>query len=390
MITMVSTKSKVTFLTVIVLSFTISPNILFKTFNEKANKEYLFSYRSEVTFTNEGPTSFQLSAEDRTFSIFTNNSWQTVYLQSCNWPYNKTVDQEGNPIIILDVPLIPPARCVTISVNLCIIEKEREAPRVTLYSSGDLDDIPEELKEEYCKSGGIWLFDDDLKNLAYQIWNAENYTGNVLNIVASLANWIGENTQYHSFELGLYPNETLHLGKGDCDDQSNLLIALCRILGIPAFLQLGCLQVLELPERETFWDGHLMVYYNLVGFHAWAMIYIPPWGWLPFDMTWGWNSNDPLNGIRTAAIYNEYSVLMLNITKSNWIGSAKEMKKRLINHQIYVYDEEELIMQPSGTPEERFWKELPFWLITSVVLIGLIEFVFREHYHCNKKEKIFN
>ena len=52
--------------------------------------------------------------------------------------------------------------------------------------------------------------------------------------------------------------------------------------------------------KETYWEDHLNISYNNVGWHGWAMVYIPPWGWLPVDLTW-W-LYDPLNAIKGAAV----------------------------------------------------------------------------------------
>jgi transglutaminase-like putative cysteine protease len=99
---------------------------------------------------------------------------------------------------------------------------------------------------------------------------------NVLEIVCELANWIGINVKSKTIDVPRYPGETLKSRLGDCDDKANLLITMCRILGIPSFLQVGCIYG---PSRtETAWENHLTAIYNSVSFHAWAIIYIPPWG----------------------------------------------------------------------------------------------------------------
>ena len=274
------------------------------------------------------------------------------------------------------------------AINLRIIERERKAPVIGFNVSGTLDDIPSTLKEEYCRPQGTWLFDEALRNLSYRIWSSENFTVNVLRIVRGLADWIGENTEYASFETPLYPNETYSLRKGDCDDQSNLLITLCRILGIPAFLQMGFLQNPELPENETYWGGHLVTRLRLIGFHAWAMIFIPPWGWLPFDMTWGWSRSDAFRGIRSAAIYSKFTALMMNVTESDWAGDARIMKERIVANQIYIFDDEELVLQSPWASEERFWQELAFWLITGVSASGLVFLIVKRLFR--RKREVFN
>jgi len=367
---------------IVVFLFLIEGGFLFVT-----GVDHKFSYNSIVTYTNKGSQPLELTFEDRVFNIFMNTSWQTVKLLSCNLPYSETDDLDGNPIIVLSVPSVPQDENIILSVNLEVITKEREAPDVNYLSSGSRDQIPKKLIEDFCKSAGTWLYSDELKSLAHQIWNIENQTDDVLKIVCSLADWIGENIEYESFEGGLYPNETYQGKRGDCDDQANLLITLCRILDIPAFLQLGCIHSLDFPENETYWDGHLITYYRLVSFHAWAVVYIPPWGWLPFDMTWGWTSEDSLDGVKTAVAYSESTIIMMNVTKSDWPGSARRLKERLINSDLYVFDVEELTILLPGTLEERFWREIELWVITVTIIISVFFLVARSR-GCSQKSHL--
>ncbi len=329
-----------------------------------------FLYKSKMIFMNRGDVPWALSERDRSYSIFFNNSWQSIYLLDCNWPFKKSVDIDGNPIIILDLPPIPPKGNITITIEIRIVEREREAPDINFTLSGNLDDIPPELKRRFCKPCGTWQVDNKtLRNLSYKIWNSVRNTTNVLKVVCALADWIGKNITYRSHEVAFYPTETYDSREGDCDDQSNLLITMCRILGIPSFLQLGCLQYLTFPENETSWDGHLITYLRLIGFHAWAMVYIPPWGWLPFDMTWGWTPSDPLKGIRSAAVYSSWTIQMMNITVSDWAGEGRAMRETIVNSPIYIYDEEELRPCLSSLPQLETWEGMKLWIMMGLAFV---------------------
>lgn len=343
-------------------------------------KEVCLLYKSKMVFMNHGNKSWTLSEYDRSYSIFSNNSWQSAYLLDCNWPFEKSVDIDGNPIIILDTPSIPPEGNITIVIEIKVVEKEREAPDINFTMSGKLDDIPPELKQEFCETRGTWQVDNDtLRNLSYQIWQSIENTTNVLKIVCTLADWIGNNITYMSHDTALYPTETFDSREGDCDDQANLLITMCRILGIPSFLQVGCLQYLAFPENETHWNGHLITYLRLIGFHAWGMVYIPPWGWLPFDMTWGWIPSDPLSGIKSAAVYSLYTAQMMNITKSDWVGEGRVIREIIVNSPIYIYDEEELILCPPFLFQEESWENVQLWIaiIISFAVITILIIVFK-------------
>jgi len=341
-------------------------------------KEVCFLYKSKTVFMNHGNKSWTLSEYDRSYSIFSNNSWQSAYLTDCNWPFKRSVDIDGNSIIILDVPPIPPGGNTTIVIKIKIVESEREAPDINFTMSGKLDDIPPELKQEFCEPQGTWQVDNDtLRNLSYQIWQSIANTTNVLKIVCALADWIGNNITYMSHDIAFYPTETFNSREGDCDDQANLLITMCRILGIPSFLQVGCLQYLTFPENESYWNGHLITYLKLIGFHAWAMAYIPPWGWLPFDMTWGRIPSDMLSGIKSAAVYSLYTAQMMNITKSDWAGEGRVAREIIVNSPIYIYDEEELKPCPAFLPQEELWESVKLYIAMSFMVIIISITVFK-------------
>jgi transglutaminase-like putative cysteine protease len=71
---------------------------------------------------------------------------------------------------------------------------------------------------------------------------------------------------------------TLHAGHGDCGEQTLLLITLMRMNGIPARWQ----------------SGWTFTHHGYDDIHDWAAIYLPPYGWVPVDATYGrLDSDDP-------------------------------------------------------------------------------------------------
>jgi transglutaminase-like putative cysteine protease len=76
---------------------------------------------------------------------------------------------------------------------------------------------------------------------------------------------------------------TLHAGHGDCGQQTLLLMTLLRLNGIPARWQSGWVY-----SDDQVGDGE---YDNM---HDWAQVYLPPYGWVPVDVTFGLlKSGDP-------------------------------------------------------------------------------------------------
>lgn len=64
---------------------------------------------------------------------------------------------------------------------------------------------------------------------------------------------------------------TLHAGHGDCGEQTLLLMTLLRLNGIPSRWQSGWI----------FSDGR----YDDI--HDWGQLYLPPYGWVPMDVSFG-------------------------------------------------------------------------------------------------------
>lgn len=73
------------------------------------------------------------------------------------------------------------------------------------------------------------------------------------------------------------PSHALALRRGDCGVYGMTFVAMCRAAGIPARWQSGW---------QTRRSG--------VGMHDWAEFYVAPWGWLPADPSYGYQSSADL------------------------------------------------------------------------------------------------
>jgi hypothetical protein len=133
------------------------------------------------------------------------------------------------------------------------------------------------------------------------------------------------------------------LKKGDCDDQAILLVSFCRIVGIPAYLQIGCIYM---PSQDNTdhpslaWNGTIKATEVHVGWHSWAMIYVPPWGWLPVDLTYS-SKNSPVAAIETAAVATQDIVQYMNIVQTKYVLEARKYQIFLISNGFHIqtYDE---------------------------------------------------
>jgi len=364
------------------LALTLIVSLLFVTFafsipylGEAEAQDLEFTIRTSVTYSNNGTSVWNFTEEDRAISLFMNNSWQTVNLTEHSFSIEHvTNDDDGNPLAVLqfDKEELEPGENISYAVTYRIVSKPRPLPKIVEENSSTLDQIPKNLSGSYCGAKGPWQINDtQLKALAQNIMGGET---KVLTIVKGFIKWIKENIGYPSSSHGVpfYPNETYARLEGDCDEQAILLVTLCRICGIPAFLQIGCIYMPTTMESETYWEGHETFIQKRIGWHGWAIVYVPPWGWLPVDLTyvWGGLGGEYLNAIRKAAVTSQYVIQYMNVTKTDYIASTYEAKDFLQANDFYVYVEDEMTQE---TKQRTFWQEqLPWILIATGIVITII------------------
>jgi hypothetical protein len=328
--------------------------------------DYFIEYQLSMIeiITNQGSRTYYLSAEDRIIRLFMNNSWQTVILTHCNFPYQKTFDADGNPIALLQTLYVKPGESLTINVTYSIYSRiagQRKLiwdPELTESNSGTLEDIPLPLKKAYCKPVGPWNYKQPgweyIRRLAFQIQGNER---SALKVVYKFVDWLAHNIRYptNTHETPLYPTQTYThqnqlqrtKGEGDCDDQANLLVTFCRIVGIPAFTQVGCIYLPDQYKTVSVYTGHVRIVAEQIGWHGWAMVYIPPWGWIPIDLTWlidkagttlsessHWTG--PNSTIIGAAVLTPNTVIYQNITQSDYIKPSIEGITNIREANLYI------------------------------------------------------
>lgn len=316
--------------------------------------EKTFRLTMKVTYENRDQEKIWSLTEDyRIIGLFMNNSWQTVYLVSSSHYIERfDVDTDGNTVAILNITkeFIFPGEKISYNVTYELIFRERSLPSISEEESGTLNDIPKYLYEEYCRPTSLWQ--SNMSVLNETAWKIVGNETKVLTIVKKLVKWIAENINYSTSEIPRYPNETFFTRLGDCDDQANLLITFCRAIGVPAYLQIGCIYIERRDEVfKRYWSGHLWIRQIRVGWHGWAIVYIPPWGWLPVDLTYveGNLKENPLNSIMSSAIVKHYTFQYINVTKTDYIAELISLKSFLEEHEFYIYEEDEMKEIISGS-----------------------------------------
>ena len=342
-----------------------------------------FIIRTTVTYSNKGTKTWNFTEDEQSVSLFMNNTWQSVQLVNHSYPLESLQnDTEGNPIAVLQFPKseLNPRENLSYTLTYHVLSKPRALPNISEEESQTFNEIPNDLKEKYTKAEGPWLTNQtELQDLAHSL--AGNET-RVLTVVKNFAAWIANesNIRYGIHDVPLYPNETLTLREGDCDDKAILLVTLCRIYGIPSYLQVGCIyDPTTPPSNETYWQGHVIFISKRISWHGWAIVYIPPWGWLPVDLTYVLgDTSDPLNTIKKAAVTWQWVIQHMNFTKSDYVASSRKTRDFLQENDFYICEEDEMTLnQLLDIPWQRILEVLKWFLIvgtvvgTAIVLVAI-------------------
>ena len=305
-------------------------------------------------------------------SLYHNSSQQIAVLVSlkCNGTeLNRSqikYDEDGNPYVEIELPIkeIGPGESVEFSAitKVRVYERSIQGPKFSIENSGTLDDIPKELKEKYTANTKLYQTkNEELIQLAMRIKGNET---NVLKIVLLFLNWTEHNIRYPFGELRppSYPNETYKSGVGDCDDQANLLVTLCRIVGIPAITQGGLVFLprnLLTKYQLPYGNGMYEIEFRRGGGHGWALVYIPPWKWVAVDCTFfegaytsseGYiRSENLLDHIIGAAFYKRYVIVSFNVTVSDYVKESREWLADLDQYSLHWYEKLRIEISPFET-----------------------------------------
>jgi hypothetical protein len=139
---------------------------------------------------------------------------------------------------------------------------------------GSLEDIPKEIRKKYTQDGDKYCINDPyIKNLAQKIAGEEK---NPYWIARRIFDYLGNYLTYNLKPLGGWnPAPTvLKRGTASCSEYSYSMIALCRTLGVPVRYA-GA--VSRRGDDASIDDVY----------HRWTEVYLPPYGWIPFDANKG-------------------------------------------------------------------------------------------------------
>jgi hypothetical protein len=148
--------------------------------------------------------------------------------------------------------------------------------------------LPPEITDEFLQITEIANQNRAIQELAHTISQNVSDKTDLYHVVFAIADWVQTNIKYDTNAM-LNPQknavcrsaaETLSTGIGKCDELSALFVSLHRALGIPARFVTGYaytnIPMVDDNKDAKNWGGH-----------AWAEVYFPGVGWVPFDVAYG-------------------------------------------------------------------------------------------------------
>ena len=132
------------------------------------------------------------------------------------------------------------------------------------------DDIPDDIMENYTSDGEMYKINDPF--IQGIVKNVTEGVDNILIKAIKLHDYVIKTLSYAIDDRWDDAPTVLKRGNGSCSEYCFSYIALCRAAGIPAKYKGGT----YLAEKPPYSDDI---------FHRMVLIYLPPYGWIPVDMT---------------------------------------------------------------------------------------------------------
>ncbi|MEM3374355.1 MAG: transglutaminase-like domain-containing protein [Candidatus Woesearchaeota archaeon] len=214
------------------------------------------------------------------------------------------------------------------------------------------EELPKEVLIYLMPTKKIDINDDILKKANELAYGQDD----LFNVVFRLASWVNNNIEYtlttKTAEASQKASWVLENKYGVCDELTNLFIAMCRSLGIPARFVSG----ISYTDSELFSENW--------GLHGWAEVYFPGYGWIAFDPTYGqYGYLDPGHIKLKDSLDSDKSS-----TKYEWQSKSADLSTNPFNFNVYVEDYGKKIDSPLIMNLKPYYNEVSFGSYNLIVL----------------------
>lgn len=206
------------------------------------------------------------------FYLPMDNDHQSVFVKSVEpKPFYEGKKSDGSNYLYF---LLWPGQKVTVKANVQVLSQVQTA---NINKDGQFSEIPEDVKANLL-SAKYWEVDDPI--IRAQASELIKSTDSVFTNAERVYNFVVDKLSYNQAKIddNVRQGALGVLGRPDyavCQEYADLFVTLLRAGGIPAREYFGLTDSAELRSSE----GNIL--------HAWADVYIPGYGWLVADPTWG-------------------------------------------------------------------------------------------------------
>lgn len=312
-------------------------------------------------YENKGESPYNMTIKDLGVPVFPNTTSQTVRMELAYGEWGLIELENGFlKAVPVEPAVIPAGEDYSVIAQYFFNVSAKQTPVLSNEEALGLDEIPVELIG-YTEANELYPSDnEEIVELAAEITSGET---SVLGKTMRMVDWFRDYSSYMVNEIPKRPGAMVRDPRGDCDDLGLLFISMCRSQGIPAYLQGGVVFSETLDLDMTEWDGHYRFIFDEAGWHAWVMVYIPPWGWLPVDLTMI-DGMRPVEAITEAYYWRDSTVVMWNITSHDYVLDDENQRQTFIENDIYWTE--------TNTWARKTEEKTPNQLWIGVVVVGAL------------------
>ncbi|MFW6117082.1 MAG: transglutaminase-like domain-containing protein [Thermoproteota archaeon] len=271
-------RSKERFLTWIILAVMLGL-IFFPTYYmvKEANclNENLM-FTNHITYNYTEVETFQYTGSEKevtlTWVVPPNTSWQICKVLSVKpTPDGWYHDEWGNLLCNVTVSTSGSRFNITGIYNVSSFALGKNA--VQPSKVGGINQIPEGLIQNYSAPSYWWNHTHpEVKSMIDEIKRTNDHSNSVYPLVVQARNSVVQHLTYKEYPERHGATWAAINGSGDCEEYTDLFIAIVRGLGIPARRMTGF--HVELKGNQTEHQGH-----------AWPEVWLPGYGWIPYEVT---------------------------------------------------------------------------------------------------------
>ena len=238
-----------------------------------------------------------------------------------------------------------------------------------------IEGLPQDIIAYTKSSETIDSNNEDIIALANELVKGED---DLYSAVFKIADWTKHNVEYNLSTLSADVTEkaswVLQNKKGVCSELTSLFAALSRAVGIPVRVVSG-MSYTNSPLFPENW-----------GAHAWAEVYFPGYGWVPFDVTYGeFGWTDPTHiKFKDAIDTGEPS------TYYQWLGRNADLKTRKLDIKTNLIDKTGYFKTPLGMEASPLKKAISFgsYNLVEASVENLNDFYYATELYLSKPKEV--